>query len=116
NREILTQGVFPGHVVSCPRLDDLARALVRETWKKRKNIKIDPDTLYIVLDGSIHHAQNEAPISGIINVAGVIPFLDDDEPGPFKVEESATIAALPGGLIRDIPVLCWTLAEFATIS
>jgi hemerythrin len=116
NREILTQSVFPGHVVSCPRLDDLAGALIRETWKKRKNVKINPDTLYIVLDGSIHHAQNDTPVSGIINARGVIPFLNDEEPGPFKVEESATIAALPGRLIRDIPVLCWTLAEFSTIS
>ncbi len=114
-RRFLVSGKFPGHVVSCPRLDELAAVIKEKTWKSGRRIKSGKDELYIIKSGSVlESGSNGDRLIGEgewINLQTVLPFAGHAASLTWLVKTSARVVVLPGQFVREIPVLGWTLAE-----
>ena len=114
-RRFLYSGLFPGHVVSCPRLDEIAKEMKERSWKKGKKIKPGKDELYILKRGSvIETGKNGERIleeGEWLNLQSVLPFVSIQAEVSWLVRSASIIVVLPGRLVRNVPVLGWTLAE-----
>jgi len=114
-RRFLAEGAFPASVVSCPRLDDLAAQAEQHSWTKRRRADIDADRLYIIRSGSVGESGNggrgRLESGDWFNVPGVLPIAEGPAKLRWSVESDSRLVSLPGSLLREIPVLGWTLAE-----
>lgn len=114
-RRYLSSGLFPGHVVSCPRLDEIAAEMKERSWRKGKRINPVKDELYIIKKGSVVetgiNGDRILKEGGWLNLQSVIPFVVKQEEVSWLVRSASTVAVLPGQLVREVPVLAWTLAE-----
>ena len=115
--EFLASGPFPGSVVTCPRLYDLAYGISEKTLRKGGKVKSGKDELYIVLVGTLRpgDAENSHSLGSgsYFNLSSVIPITGNPDPPSWSVSEPGRIGIVKGALIREIPSLFWTLAEGA---
>jgi len=115
NRKILYSEKFPGNVVSCPRLDDLAASMREERWDKGECIVPLEDELHCVKKGTVIESGNgtERIITsgGQLNSHSILPFIERRREISWTCKTEVYSFILPGKLVRDIPILGWTLAE-----
>lgn len=114
-RRFLYSGRFPGYVVSCPRLDELATGMKERKWRKGRSLSPGKDELYILKSGTIKEVSNNGErileAGDWLNLQSVLPFADTPDKATWSVQTPATVAVIPGGVVRDTPVLGWTLVE-----
>jgi hypothetical protein len=114
-RKFLHESRFPGQVVSCPRLDDLAGAMNEVTWLKGRKAAGGKDELYILVSGAVEEycSGNSRTVTtgDFINLSAILAFTRCQEITSFKAVEESRLAVLPGVMIRETPVLAWTLVE-----
>ena len=114
-RRYLSSGLFPGHVVSCPRLDEIAAEMKERSWRKGKRINPVKDELYILKKGSVVetgiNGDRILKEGGWLNLQSILPFAEKQDKVSWMVRSASTVAVLPGQLVREAPVLAWTLAE-----
>ena len=115
NRGLLVGSGFPAAVVGCPRLDYLASSLVFLENPVGADLSAGSDALYVLMKGTVEavagSARRKAAVGEWTNLREVLPFVDVPEDAVWEPAGDAVVAALPGSLIREIPVLVWTLAE-----
>jgi len=115
NRKILYSEKFPGHLVSCPRLDDLAASMREEMWDRGECIIPLEDELHCVKNGTV--VESEDGIERIITSGGqlnshsISPLIKRKRKVSWTCKTDVCNFILPGKLVRDIPILGWTLAE-----
>jgi len=109
-RRRLFTGKFPGYVVSIPRLDDLASSVKEKTWRKGKMVPRSNDELYIIADGSIESQIGKDQDTKKILKSGDWLYRSDDS---WKAGKKTQIFEISGKVIREIPVLSWTLSELS---
>jgi hypothetical protein len=114
-RGFLVSGRFPGFVVSCPRLDELAASMKVRSWKKGFVVNQDKDELYILKKGTVSEKTDRddqvLEEGSWLNLQSVLPFAGIEGHSEWTALTAVRAAAIPGRLIREIPVLGWSLAE-----
>jgi len=101
-RFFLFSGDFPGSVVSCPKLDELAAEVIGKTWKKGKKILKTDDNLYILKQGTLSGSGK------ILNPGDWVYHSDVT----WTADKKCLFSVIPGPVIREIPVLSWTLKDW----
>jgi len=108
SRRFLFSGSFPGFVVSCPRLDELAAAVKEEFWKKGRKISTPGNSFCILRSGRLSEAADEHERIRRILIPG-------DWISPSSVilsaEEDCHVVLLSESIVGEIPVLSWTVDE-----
>jgi hemerythrin len=114
-RKYLHESRFPGQVVSCPRLDDLAGSMKEVDWRKSRKVAGGKDELYILISGAVEEycSGNSRTLKAgdFMNLSAILAFTRCQDVPSFKATEESRIAVLPGAMIRETPVLAWTLVE-----
>ena len=113
NRRHLLSGKFPGNVVSCPRLDDLSAVLKEKTWRKGRKISSGKDELYILSEGSLTElrakGQKSSRVLGSGDWFNLQSIFSTSSDVSWQARERCRVWILPGDMIREIPILGWTL-------
>jgi len=100
-RFVLYAGKFPGSVVSCPRLDELAAEVVVKKWKKGKKIPKTDDSCYILTRGTFSGNGRTLKPGDWIYHSDV----------SWTADAECLCRVISSSIIREIPVLSWTLED-----
>jgi hemerythrin len=116
-RDFLHRGAFPGQVVSCPRLDEIAGSMKEVNWRRGKTTASGVEELYILMSGSVLESESglekELQPGALMNIGGVVLFSEKTVNPSWKALTASKVAVIPAAVIRETPVLAWTLAESA---
>lgn len=114
-RKLLLYSGFPAFLIGCPRIDNLAESMEILDSPQKTDLAPGQDRLFVLLDGkveAISDGQTRKVEKGEwTNINEVLPFVELPGDSSWNPGDNAVIAALPGEIIRDIPVLVWSLAE-----
>jgi len=108
SRRFLFSGKFPGFVVSCPRLDELAADSREEFWKKGRKISTLGNSFCLLRAGRLSEAVGKDKKDGSDITAGgwIYP-----SSGQWTAQEDCHAVILSDSAVRGIPVLSWTIDE-----
>ena len=111
-RETIIRGDFFGSRLSVSRIDliaERAESLLLSTGRYLKTGRGSADTLYLVISGDLELQGDgrRCAASSSLNWHRVRPGVKPETVQRWTVRADSEILAVPGSLIRDIPVLCW---------